>query len=269
MDNISIVIPTFNRKDYLVQCIESCLKQTKSCEIIVCDHGSTDSTPEVMQKYIDKITYVRRELDSGVHFAWLDGILHAKNEWIHINFDDDWIEPEFIEVVSEYLNHNVGCVFTNAKLFIENLEDRNKNRSAILFSNLKTGIHNSSVLEKYSLNKLASPGAGVFRKQILIDCLFQGQIPFTKYSYRGVGPDLLFSLVSASKYKKFGFINRDLAVFRAHESSITTDAGTDKFKTMQIAKAYDEARIFYIVLWIFEKFNCYELAKIALRWKRK
>ena len=52
--NVSIIIPTFNRADFLVECIDSCLAQTQPCEIIVCDHGSTDTTPEVVKKYGDK-----------------------------------------------------------------------------------------------------------------------------------------------------------------------------------------------------------------------
>ena len=57
---VSIVIPTFNRADYLIECIDSCLAQTHPCEIIVCDHGSTDSTPEVIKRYEGKVKYVRR-----------------------------------------------------------------------------------------------------------------------------------------------------------------------------------------------------------------
>jgi glycosyltransferase involved in cell wall biosynthesis len=117
---VSIVIPTFNRANYLIECIDSCLAQTKACEIIVCDHGSTDNTPEVVKIYGNKIKYVRRELDSGVHFCWMDGILHATNDLIHINFDDDWIEPTFIEECLNLFSDNVGCILTQAKVFFEN-----------------------------------------------------------------------------------------------------------------------------------------------------
>jgi glycosyltransferase involved in cell wall biosynthesis len=112
--NVSIIIPTFNRADFLVECIDSCLAQTQSCEIIVCDHGSTDNTPEVVKKYGNQIKYIRRELDSGVHFCWLDGILHATNDLIHINYDDDWIYPTYIEECQQLFHENVGCVFSDA-----------------------------------------------------------------------------------------------------------------------------------------------------------
>ena len=112
--SVSIIIPTFNRANYLVECIDSCLSQTYPCEIIVCDHGSTDDTPNVVKQYQDKIKYIRRELDSGVHFCWLDGILHASHDLIHINFDDDWIKPTFIENCMELFTNEVGFVFSEA-----------------------------------------------------------------------------------------------------------------------------------------------------------
>lgn len=74
---VSIVIPTYNRADYLKQAIDAALAQTYECEIVVCDHGSTDATPQVAQTYGDRIKYIRREKDNGIHFMWLDGIVHA------------------------------------------------------------------------------------------------------------------------------------------------------------------------------------------------
>ena len=94
---VSIVIPTFNRANLLVKTIESALNQTVNCEIIVCDHGSSDNTPEVMEKYKNKVKYIRRDKDLGMHFCWLEGGLSTTNDLIHIHYDDDYMEPTFIE----------------------------------------------------------------------------------------------------------------------------------------------------------------------------
>ncbi len=245
---VSIVIPTFNRAKYLMETIDSCLAQTVDCEIIVCDHGSTDNTPNAIKVYGNKIKYIRRELDSGVHFCWLDGILHATNDLIHLNFDDDWIEPTFVEACLKLFTEEVGCVFTDAKIFFEN-----ENRYADAGFNFQknTGIFDSKQLAKFNYGRLTSPGAGIFRKKIMIDNLFVGNVPFAKSIYHGVGPDVLFSLMSTIEYPKYGFVNKPLAVFRAHDNSITIDAMNDKGKHLKIKNAYQEARTFYFL----SKFN--------------
>lgn len=243
-NKVSIVIPTFNRVHFLENCIDSCINQTQECEIIVCDHGSTDETPTMVKKYGSRIKYIRRELDSGVHFCWLDGILHASENLIHINFDDDWIEPSFIEKCSELFSEEIGCVISNAVVF----DETTKTKTPSIFEIAKeTGIYSSEIIEKYNLTSLTSPCAGIFRKEILINNLFIGKIPLTENSYHGVGPDLLFSLNSAMEFPKFGFVAEDLVVFRSHANSITIDAINNATKSKKINAAYNSARQFYMI----------------------
>lgn len=255
VNKVSIVIPTYNRADYLENCIISCLNQTQECEIIVCDHGSTDRTPEMIKSvFQNQVKYIRRELDSGVHFCWLDGILHASEDLIHINFDDDWIAPTFIEKCSALFTEEVGCVYSDAVI----VDEKSKNHHTSIFRITdKTGIYSSRIIEELNLNSLSSPCAGIFRKSILIDNLFVGNIPFTSKSYHGVGPDILFPLMSSFKYPKFGFVAEDLAFFRAHENSITIDALKSTEKSKKIADAYSEARNYYKFQKGYAKLNPY------------
>ena len=99
---VAIVIPTFNRSKYVQKAIDTSLAQTYSCEVIVCDHGSKDDTPKVMQKYGDKIKYIRKEEDFGPHFCWLDGILHTDAEFIHLQ-----LSIFFSESVSNYFRNGI------------------------------------------------------------------------------------------------------------------------------------------------------------------
>jgi glycosyltransferase involved in cell wall biosynthesis len=264
--NVSIVIPTFNRANYLRQCIESALAQTYPCEIIVCDHGSSDNTPTIALSYGSAITYVRREKDSGVHFCWLDGVLHAGSDFIHLNYDDDWTEPLFIEKCMELFSDDVGFVYSNARIFYEK---DNKYSDAKYTHFDKTGIYPSSQMVKYVMSQLISPSAIILRKQIILDNLFCGKLPFAKQDYKGVGPDLLFSLMSTVGYRKIGFVNECLAVLRAHENSITVDATKDKTKALKISRAYREARKYYLTSEFIRKTRLIDLVYVFFRIKRK
>jgi glycosyltransferase involved in cell wall biosynthesis len=250
MNNISIVIPTYNRVAYLKGCIESCLNQTINCEIIVCDHGSTDGTKELASEYKERITYIRREKDFGVHFCWLDGIINAKGTFVHINYDDDWIEPTFIESCMKLFTPEVGFVFSNARVFWQNTNSYAQN----LFDDFgKTNIYPIHKMVKFNLKGLISPACTIIRKSDIIDSLFIGKVPFSRSEYKGVGPDLLFTLMLSNKYKLFGFVSEPLSVFRAHEGSITTDASSSNSKAKLISLAYDQARVYYILTRIIRR----------------
>ena len=66
---VSILIPTFNRGHLIERAIKSSINQSYKCEIIVCDHGSTDNTRKICEKYFNQITYINRGKDYGITFA--------------------------------------------------------------------------------------------------------------------------------------------------------------------------------------------------------
>ena len=51
---ISIVVPIYNVEDYLIDCLESILKQTyQNFEVVMVDDGSTDNSGSIARKYSD------------------------------------------------------------------------------------------------------------------------------------------------------------------------------------------------------------------------
>jgi len=245
-NSVSIVIPTFNRADMLPKAIESSLAQTYPCEVIVVDHGSTDATPDVADKYGDKIVYLRRERDFGPHFCWLEGVLHADGDFVHLQYDDDWIADNFIEKCVGLMKEDVGFAFTGAEVI--NDQSGKQMMTQFLAWLPETGVFENHLAEEKIVSSLISPGAALFRKQVLIDSLYQGGLPLQKSEYHGVGPDIFASLLSMLRYPKVGFVNEVLASFRAHDGSITIDALKDQQKKNDIAAAYNEVRAYYVEL---------------------
>lgn len=92
---ISVVIPTFNNSNTIVQAIQSVLNQGCSdYEVIVVDDGSTDDTSRVLESYIrDGILRYYKKENGGCASARNFGIKEAKGEVIaFLDADDEWLE---------------------------------------------------------------------------------------------------------------------------------------------------------------------------------
>lgn len=218
---VTVVIPTFNRFEYLCLAIESCINQTEEVNIVVVDHGSSDATHTVPHRFGDKILYIRREFDSGPHFAWLDGCLLANTELVKLLFDDDTLEPTYIEKTAGLFSPAIGFVFSRASIVDEDGEPSGEVFRGIL---PRSGIFNRHFDRRSVRRPLISPSAAIFRKEDLIDSLFIHKMPIQERTHHGVGPDHFVKLLALMRRRGFGFVNEPLANFRAHPGSITIAA---------------------------------------------
>ncbi len=119
MPTVSVIIPTYNRRAYVQEAIDSVLAQTYTdYEIIVIDDGSTDGTGEALrERYGDKIIYEWQE-NQGESVARNRGIALAQGEYIaFLDSDDLWL-PEKLEKQVAYLEEHpeVGAVACQALL---------------------------------------------------------------------------------------------------------------------------------------------------------
>ena len=93
--SVSVIIPSYNRKDTLTRAIRSVLSQSlPPLEIIVVDDGSTDETNEVDFRGIDpRIRVIRHPTNRGGGAARNTGIDAAQGDWIaFLDSDDVWLE---------------------------------------------------------------------------------------------------------------------------------------------------------------------------------
>ncbi len=101
---VSIVIPTYNRKAYIQEAIDSALAQTYShYEIIVIDDGSTDGTGEALAaRYGDKIRYVWQE-NQGESAARNHGIQLSTGKYVALLDSDDLWYPQKLSRQIDFL----------------------------------------------------------------------------------------------------------------------------------------------------------------------
>lgn len=97
---ISVVIAAYNVEPFLGECIDSVLNQTyRDLEIIVVDDGSTDSTSEIIQSYVQKdrrIVAIRQE-NQGPAAARNIAFDRMRGEYFTVIDADDWIESDCYE----------------------------------------------------------------------------------------------------------------------------------------------------------------------------
>jgi glycosyltransferase involved in cell wall biosynthesis len=93
---ISAIIPTYNRENTILRCIDSVLRQTYPVsEIIVVDDGSSDRTLQLVEEaYGNKIKIIK-QLHKGAQAARNAGIMVAQGEYIaFLDSDDEWTEKK-------------------------------------------------------------------------------------------------------------------------------------------------------------------------------
>lgn len=99
---VSIIIPVYNNENYLERCLQSAIGQTyKDVEIIIIDDGCTDSSPDIIRKYMDQDSRVKciHKPNEGLVKARKDGIGLARGKYIQYLDSDDTLQQNAIELL--------------------------------------------------------------------------------------------------------------------------------------------------------------------------
>ena len=99
---ISVIIPIYNTAAYLPRCLDSILRNTyQSLEIICVNDGSTDDSAVILERYAaadSRIIAVNQE-NAGVSAARNTGLDMATGDFIAFVDSDDWVHPQYFEVL--------------------------------------------------------------------------------------------------------------------------------------------------------------------------
>ena len=118
----SVVIPTYNRKNFLKKSADSVLNQTlKDFELIIVDDGSTDSTIELVADYTGEgITYIRTP-NLGVSHARNTGIQNSRGSYIaFLDSDDTWDSSKLELVLEEIKKFPEIKIFHTEEIWYKN-----------------------------------------------------------------------------------------------------------------------------------------------------
>lgn len=207
--SISVIIPLYNNRKYIRECIESVLNQTYAPhEIIVVNDGSKDGGEKIVEAF-KQVTLINQQ-NQGVTAARRIGIEHATGDWIYFVDSDDTLYPEALAHLVEKANPDTDIIVGSAPYRKE------LNRDEYLDVLLKTEIRTGPVCK-------------LFRKYLFED----GQaLNMSRDIVRG--EDMIMNLRLACRAKgKIITITSDDYNYRQHAGqTVTTFFSTSAFETM-------------------------------------
>jgi len=114
---ISVIIPTYNREEFIGAAIDSVLNQSfVDFELIVVDDGSTDMTKAIIYSYSDERLIYIYQKNQGRSAARNRAIELARGEYIAFLDSDDFYLPNKLQQQMDYMrqNEHVDMVYTSA-----------------------------------------------------------------------------------------------------------------------------------------------------------
>ena len=165
IEEISVIIPTYNRCDLLKRAINSVIKQTITPkEIIIVDNGSTDQTYQMVSSLFPEINYFI-EKKRGVSAARNKGILESKSKWIAFLDSDDAWKPTKLEKQMEFY------IFNQDKYRIIHTDE--------------TWYRNKKFLNQ--LKKHKKSGGNIFKNSLQLCCISPSSVVLKKQIFEEYG----------------------------------------------------------------------------------
>ena len=209
---ISIITPSLNQGAFIEETILSVLtQQYENLEYIIVDGLSKDQTLTILEKYSEKIKWIS-EKDTGQTNAINKGLRMATGDIIGYINSDDILLPNAITTVAKTFTENPDAMWATGKSLIINEQGDSIRKLITVYKNMHLRMHN---FQSLLVADYISQPATFWRHEVI------EQIGYLDEKLHYV-MDYEYWLRTYQKFKPI-FINADLAGFRVHHSSKTTE----------------------------------------------
>ncbi len=219
---VSVVIPVFNREKMVQDAVESVLSQRfNDFELIVVDDGSTDDTPQILDRYADRITVIRQE-NKGVSSARNAGIKAAQGTLVALlDSDDKWLPGKLSAQVDFFSRHKEAMICQTEEIWIRNGKRVNPKKYHKKYSGM--------IFEKCLPLCIVSPSAVMMKKELFDEMgLFDEMLPACE--------DYDMWLKISRKYP-IHLINQPLIIKRGgHADQLSKRPGLDKYRILALKR---------------------------------
>lgn len=213
MKDVSIIIPVYNKEQYIYNCLESITSlMDDSFEVIIVDDGSTDQSFLEYNKFADKIKIIKQK-NGGVSSARNTGLRHAIGKYVMFVDSDDTLSKNWVDIIKKGL-----------------LSDND----LVVFSKNNTNLHSDFIEKIYSLLNIKNNGSHLANP---VSKLYKTE--FIKknnlYFDTGIknGEDMLFNFKFLIANPSISYINESFYYYYLNETSVA-----NRFQLSEIESDY-------------------------------
>ena len=252
---VSVILSTYNHKDYIKQCLDSILLQEANFdfEIVIGEDESVDGTREICLEYAErfpeKIRLFLRKREDVIfingrptgRFNVIANLKAAKGNYIAIcEGDDYWTDPYKLQKQVNFMEKNKNCSLchhSQLKLFGKNLIEDERSKE------LNDGdINDASDLFSFKVHPQT-------RTILFRNCLTAEDLK-GDFLMQAIYGDFAICFLLA-KYGQIGYLNENMAVYRIHEQGYAA-------KSLKKNEDYFISRLKLVEIWCkaFVFLNC-------------
>ena len=235
---ISIIVPIYNTEKYLRQCLDSILNQTyTNFEVLLVNDGSTDSSGMICQEYVEndsRFRYFEKE-NGGVSSARNLGLERSGGAYITFIDSDDWVEPNYLDVLYTALKENdTDVAISTYKRFAQDgvFYLRSYSREDDEFLNIGTRSRDSFLEILPRLGELDhsfySISSKLIKREIIGNLLFDEQVSYAE--------DLNFFFYLYLGVESVVYVRDYTYVYRTHDAS--TSQNVNELQALQELEIY-------------------------------
>lgn len=202
---VSIIIPFYSNKEWLIECLDSVKNQSyKNYEIILINDGSKEYIEDICSDYSNLI-YIKHKKNLGVSSARNTGILKSKGKYIAFLDSDDLWETNKLEEQLNFMRRNdYKWSHTSYKLF-------GKTKKNIRNTELQGNIFPACIFS----NSIATPTV-ILEKDIILKDNYNFNTSIHE------GEDTIFWTQIARKYS-LGHLDKCLTLVRVRQNNASKD----------------------------------------------
>lgn len=217
-DLVSVIIPVYNRKDYIERAVESILEQTyKNIEVIIIDDGSEDGTIEILKKIEMKSNKIKVFLQKhkGANAARNLGMEKSKGRFLAFqDSDDEWLPDKLEKQISYMIKNNYSVCYSSFLL------DEFGRKSVIPIDYDDRQKYETDLIKVLKCYNVVSTQTLVIDRSIISEVgVFDEEMPrFQDYEY----------IIRIIQKKKIGYIHEPLVKVYRTPNSISNDSQKER-----------------------------------------